>query len=93
MITAQPQDQTVTVGETAVFAVEVSGTNVTYQWEAQASADSKWYAINTSAAATPEYAVTAQTGHNGRRYRCAVTDRNGNTVYSDTAVLTVVPVQ
>ena len=85
-ITAQPQDFTGTVGETAAFTVKASGANLTYQWQYKDPGGAWTTSKSTTNTATCK--ITA--ARDGRQYRCVVTG-NGVTVTSDVAKITVKP--
>jgi regulation of enolase protein 1 (concanavalin A-like superfamily) len=81
-ITTQPQNQTVTAGQTATFTVTASGTPApTYQWQKNTVAIS---GATSSSYTTP----TTTTADNGSSYRVVVTNSSG-TVTSNAATLTV----
>ncbi len=87
-ILSQPTDQTVKEGETASFAVEVSGENLSYQWYVKKTADGDFAAVKSTAAKQAVYSLTALLRHNGYQYKCCVTD--GETeLWSEVATLTV----
>jgi hypothetical protein len=81
-ITAQPINQSVTVGQTASFAVTASGTDpLSYQW--------KKNSLNISGATASTYTTPpAATGDNGAQFTVTVSDSGGE-VTSSAATLTV----
>jgi len=80
----QPASQTVTVGQTAVFSVTVTGTGpFTYQWQKNS--------VNISGATFSSYTTPAAvSGDNGATFRVAVTNSVG-TAMSNSGTLTVNP--
>ena len=80
----QPASQTVTVGQTAVFSVTVTGTGpFTYQWQKNSA--------NISGATFSSYTTPAAvSGDNGATFRVAVTNSVG-TAMSNSGTLTVNP--
>ena len=81
-IVTQPAPQSVTVGQTAQFAVSVAaGGPVTYQWRRNGTA------IDGATKAT--YAFVAAQGDSGASFDVVITDINGNRTTSQPAVLTV----
>ncbi|MGM9942815.1 MAG: hypothetical protein ACI31Q_01855, partial [Erysipelotrichaceae bacterium] len=86
-ITSQPTDQTVAVGERAVFTVVASGTDLTYQWQISVDGGTTWKSFANT---TDTFSITAKAAYNGYMYRCIVTDANGNSVTSDGAKLIVI---
>ena len=87
-ITTQPQNTTVTEGQTASFSVAAAGRGtLTYQWQENTNNGTAWTDISgaDSAAYTIENTTT---GMNGYQYRCVVTNSVG-TVTSRAGTLTV----
>jgi Concanavalin A-like lectin/glucanases superfamily/Immunoglobulin I-set domain len=83
LIIEQPQDQTVTVGQSATFSVVAHGANpLAYQWQ---------YGTNAIPGATnSEYLIPSAQFSNAGPYNVIVSNRFG-TVTSAVAVLTVTP--
>ncbi|MBQ3941060.1 MAG: immunoglobulin domain-containing protein, partial [Oscillospiraceae bacterium] len=86
-ITAQPANVTAAVGATAKFTVTATGNELSYQWQVYTSGAWKDSAQTGNKTATLSVPVTA--ARNGQKYRCIVTAKNGTTVTSNAAVLTV----
>ncbi len=86
---SQPQSQTVTEGETVKLTAMATGEDLEYQWQYCNAKGSNWYNSGMTGSKTATLTVTATTGRNGQKYRCVVTDANGNTVTSEAATLTV----
>ncbi len=91
-IVTQPEDVEAVKGSSATFTVEATGTDLTYQWQYQTATGSKWY--NCTATTGEGYnassvTLKANTGRNGYKYRCKVTNGDGETLTSEQAVLTV----
>ncbi len=82
VITGEPQQQSVTVGQTALFGVIASGTKpFAYQWQKDS--------VNIGGATDSSYTTPATTmGDNGSKYRCTVTNSGGSATSSE-ATLTV----
>jgi hypothetical protein len=89
IITLQPQSALALVNQTATFRVEATGLDpLTYQWQRRTSLNASWEDI--SGANGPGYTTSSlNMSHNGYQYRVIVTDVVGNSITSDTAVLTV----
>ena len=84
-VTRQPADFAGKAGSSVTFTVAASRKNVTYQW--QISEDGvNW---RNSSTKTATYAVTLSEKNNGRRVRCVITDAEGHTAVSDTAMMSV----
>jgi Abnormal spindle-like microcephaly-assoc'd, ASPM-SPD-2-Hydin/Immunoglobulin I-set domain len=81
-ITAQPENQSVTAGQTATFSVVATGTGaLTYQWKKSGAA--------ISGATAPSYTTPAtMSSENGTQFMVVVTGSSGS-VTSNTAILTV----
>lgn len=89
-ITSQPQDQTVTVGETATFEIVAQGDGLTYQWQYKAPGSSSFTNSTKASATTTSYQIIpGNTSVNGEKVRCVITDENENELISDEATLYV----
>ncbi len=89
VITEQPASCEGTVGETAVFEVKASGTNLTYQWQYCNANSSVWRASSMEGSTTARVSVPVTAGRDGQKYRCVITSGNGRTAITETAVMTV----
>ena len=86
-ITANPQNVTVTAGDSVTFTVKASGVGLNYQWyyKKKGAADwSKWGA-RTTASTT----ATSNDTWNGMQVYCKVTDSKGASVNSTAATITL----
>ena len=88
VITEQPASCEGTVGETAVFEVKASGTNLTYQWQYCNANSSVWRASSMEGSTTARVSVPVTAGRDGQKYRCVITSGNGRTAITETAVMT-----
>ena len=90
-INSQPQDLSVSAGQTASFSVTASGGTppYSYQWQYRTEPNASWVNVSASAGKAAAYSFTAQARHNGFQYRCKVTDTAGQSVTSYVATLTV----
>ena len=84
-ISSQPADVTAPLSETVRFSVGAKGKGLTYQWQYYASGS--WVNSNLDGNKTTTLKVQVIEARNGIRYRCAVTDVYGNTIWSRGAVL------
>ncbi len=89
-ITKQPVAKSVTAGTSAAFSVTATGTGtLSYQWQAYNPNTKKWVNSSSASATTANFSIKAQEAHNGFKFRCIVTDGNGNSTTSNAAGLTV----
>ncbi len=79
-IVTHPSNQTVMPGEVATFSVSASGGGLSYQWQRDQA--------EIAGATDASYALTAQIGDTGARFRVRVSNGDGN-VISNEALLTV----
>ena len=88
IITTQPNDATVTVGQTATFTVTASGTPApTYTWQ-RTNDGSTWTLISGATSAT--YSLTSKATDDSALFRALATNST-NTAYSEAAALYVYP--
>ncbi len=82
IITGQPGDKTVNLGQTATFSITATGAApLSYQWQESGS--------DISGATSASYTTPATTANDdGATFRCVVTNAHGNSI-SHTATLTV----
>jgi hypothetical protein len=88
-ITAQPEDVTIEAGEVAKFSVEATGDGLTYQWQYRADSSSNWANTGLPGAKTATLSITARAEYSGRQFRCVITDKDGGSVTSEAATLTL----
>ena len=88
VIVSQPQSCTGAVGTTAVFTVEATGDDLTYQWQYSNNGGETWVNSSATGAKTGSISVAALAYRNGQMYRCIITNEYGS-VISDAATLTV----
>ena len=89
MILADPQDQTVEDGKTALFYVYAAGKyELDYHWQHSWDGGATWTAIDSDG--SNKLAIVASPENNGYMYRCVVTDGGHSTrVTSSAGKLTV----
>ena len=85
-ITTQPKSQTKEAGERAKFSVKATGDGLKYQWQYSTDGGSSWKNASSKKAT---YSPTVKSSHDGRRFRCVITDMYGKKVTSKTVKLTV----
>lgn len=87
VIIAQPSDQFVFVLSNAYFTVKASGSDLTYKWEYRKDNVNKYW--SSAGSTTDTLVIEGKTYREGFQYRCAITDSNGLTVYTEPATLHV----
>lgn len=86
-IAVQPESQTADSGDKISFTVMANGTTpLICQWQVDKNDGNGWQ--NITGAVNASYTVTADTVHNGYKFRCTVTNSAGSAT-SEEAVLTV----
>jgi|GEM_PF-6506966 len=88
-ITGQPVNYTGDIGETASFTVTVTATNPSYQWQYMTTTSTTWKDSTAAAAKTKTMTVGITAARDGQKYRCIITDANGNKVYSNAVKIVV----
>lgn len=89
-IVANPEDAEGAAGENAVFTVAAEGNGLSYQWQYANEGSSVWRTSSMSGNDTPEITVPIASYRDGQQYRCVVTDRDGNSVTSESAVIRMI---
>ena len=85
-ITTQPKDYKGKVNSTASFNVAAEGEGLTYQWQISDDQGKTWTNSSVKAAV---YTTKLSAARDGRMVRCIVTDQDGNTATSSTAVMRI----
>ena len=88
VITAQPADVKGAEGTTATFTVAAENA-VSFRWQASSDGGATWTNLSGT---TATYSVTIDAASAARRYRCAVTGKDGKPVYSESARIIMVVV-
>ena len=89
-ITTQPSSTSVTVGSKASFTVAATGSGtLTYQWQYLVPGTTTWKNTSLASGRTATYTFTTAASHNGYKFRCVVTDGNGQQSTSGEAKLTI----
>ncbi len=89
-ISTQPKTTSATIGNTATFTVKATGKGMLkYQWQAQKPGTTTWVNSSAAGAKTTSLKVKTVFGHDNYKFRCVVTDANGNSVASSAATLTL----
>lgn len=94
IITKQPEDVTVAVGENIEMSIVADGNNLSYQWQYKRNMGDSWTNFGSSttpSATTPNFSKTMREDLDGLIMHCRVTDINGRVVYSDVVTVTLAP--
>ena len=74
----------------ATFTVVAEGNGeLTYQWQYQNVGSSNWKNSSQAGNKTATLTVPITAARDGQKYRCVITDAEGNTVATDAATLIV----
>ena len=85
-IVSQPEDVTVAEGSYVTLKMEAEGTGLTYQWQYHYAGQSNWMNWGTGNPLTISKYKAAK-DWDGIKYRCVITDKNGNKVISEEGTL------
>ena len=85
VITLQPQDTRVQHTELAYFSVKAEGYGLTYLWQYKLYGSDTWKDWHSKN--TADISVAYSSIRDGMSVRCMITDINGNSIFSDEAVL------
>ena len=89
VITQQAESVEQEVGKKFAITVKAEGEGLTYQWYVKESGAK---AFKVSSNKTASYAYTMQAYMHNRQVYCVITDKNGNSVQTETATITRPPV-
>ena len=87
-IIRQPVSVEGNLGENAVFTVEATGEGLTYQWF-YSQEEGKWYESAATGFDTATLTVQLLAYRDGQKYRCEITDANGETLTTDEVTMTI----
>ena len=88
-IVKNPESVEGVVGETAEFTVEATGKGLTYQWQYCNANSTKWRTSVMDGSDTATVTVPVANWRDGQKYRCVVTNGDGEQRISETAVVTM----
>ena len=91
-VQSHPASVSTVTGKSVSFKVTATGGGLKYQWQYKYPGES-WKNSGYASAKTAELTFTTVQKYNGLQYRCKVTDAAGNSVYSNTALLSVLKQQ
>ena len=86
-ITTQPVDYEGVVGDTVEFSVVATGINLSYQWQYRTIGATKWYSSTMTGNKTDTLTMEFTEARLKYEFRCEITDKFGDTVFSDTVHL------
>lgn len=86
-IRMQPQDITVSLGQKVSIPVIATGKGLKYQWELSKDGGKTWNKSAVDGYNTSTIIFNAIESFHGRKYRCVVTDENGDSIISDSATI------
>ena len=86
-VTAQPQNVTVSAGETATFTVKATGTGLQYQWYYRKAGAKNWSIWNGHTTATTSAAANAT--WNLMKVYCKISDQAGSVISSNSATVSL----
>jgi hypothetical protein len=89
MILRQPAHYEGIRGESAVFTVEAEGEDLTYQWYYFDLTVNDWQKSYAPGCNTPTVSPVFYAYRDGQQYCCVITDAQGNTVTTNTVVMTL----
>ncbi len=90
VITKQPKDVAVTVGDPASISITATGKNLTYQWQYKFN-NQNWTNDPSESAKTATLEFTGVATRDGELYRCIVTSSNGLSKTSNTVTVKIRP--
>ena len=82
-ITTQPTDQEGAIDATVNFQV-VANNVASYQWQTKVSEGASWFNSTAEGATTATLAIVVTETRYAYFYRCAITGKDGSTIYSNT---------
>ena len=88
-IVKNPESVEGVVGETAEFTVEATGKGLTYEWQYCNANSTKWRTSVMEGSDTATVKVPVANWRDGQKYRCVVTNGDGEQLISETAVVTM----
>lgn len=89
VITVQPIDYSGSVNDTVEFSVAAEGEGLRYEWFYSNNGGESWQKSYSSGYNTATLRVALRAHRDGQQYRCKITDADGNTVFSNAAVMSV----
>ncbi|MBR4948284.1 MAG: leucine-rich repeat protein [Clostridiales bacterium] len=87
-ILTQPENCSGAPGDTAIFTVVAEGSGLKYQWQTFKNGSWTNCSINDGAK-TDTLSLAIKSSRDGSKYQCVITDKNGDTVTTDTVTLTI----
>ena len=88
-ITKQPESVTAEINKTAEFKVQATGDNLKYQWQYSRDNGENWINSSNPSSSTDTFNLVAAANRNNFLVRCVITDEYGETIESDSTILTI----
>ena len=88
-IIKQPESVTAEVNKTAEFKVQATGDNLKYQWQYSKDNGGNWINSSNPSSTTDTFNLVAAANRNNFLVRCVITDKYGETIESDSTILTI----
>lgn len=88
-IITQPRNVSSPINSDILFSVVAIGEGLTYQWEYMTSGSTIWKNSGMPGNNTDTLTFSAKAYHDGYKYRCLITDANGNEIRTNDVVITI----
>ncbi|SDJ24912.1 hypothetical protein SAMN04487760_10480, partial [Lachnospiraceae bacterium G41] len=88
-ITVQPVDISVAAGQYFTMNVEAVGSGLSYQWQYKKPESASWKNFSGGGVTNASCSKMMNATWDGWKYRCLITDENGNSITTDEANITL----
>lgn len=89
-ILAQPADVDAAAGASVRISTVAEGTELKYRWQYQKEGQTSWTNSGLASATLPTLTFKMADSYDGRKFRCKITDVDGNVKYTNNALVTLV---
>ena len=90
VIITQPVDVDAATGAAVRISTAANGNGLKYRWQYQKEGQTTWTNSGLASATLPTFTFKMATSYDGRKFRCKITDADGNVKYTDTVLVTLV---